>query len=283
MVGLRSKFRSLNTMKKGKHLLISLLAATVLIGAGCSKTQTSTTQEQSQTKVSIVDDSRKLIPRDQVVFKNESGYSVGEDIVVFLYNKQKDKKFRFSFKGDITKLQIPEERDLMGRKNDFDYTTFNYDGITVALDPNLPGGFMQDTFAGVSYVCDGALYKTKGYDRPNFFCKTNGENYLEQFEIFVSGPSAGDASLGVFWNKLYMKKFSGNDIFFFTLFISGEDVARLLDLAFDGNFAALPSSKSDDSFLSQEALTKILRDNSVAEHISSADNFVKNIKIDVVQ
>lgn len=53
-------------MKKGKHLLVSLLAAAVLIGAGCSKTQTTTTQEQPKTKMTNSDDIRKLIQRDEI-------------------------------------------------------------------------------------------------------------------------------------------------------------------------------------------------------------------------
>jgi len=55
----------------------------------------------------------------------------------------------------------------------------------------------------IVYRCNGSLYQTKnGKNLPWYYCKTNGKNFLEQYE-FIGGE----------WNKICIKRLWGKDYF----------------------------------------------------------------------
>ena len=109
---------------------ITIMLSLLVLLTGCNNQQQANNQNNRIIPSDSTDDiQNQKVPTNQkkIYFKNNSGYAQGDDITVFLYNKDKTKKFKLSFKGDVSKVRMPEEEDIFGNKKDYQYWSFGYD------------------------------------------------------------------------------------------------------------------------------------------------------------
>lgn len=141
---------------------------------------------------------REINKPETVVLDNEI-YYFGEKIGRF-----DNGKFFISFQGslysfsgnseNLSKINIANIDDI-----------YYYKGISI----NLPNENREKT--NILYECTSSLLLSKPY----FYCKTNGENYLTQYEF---GEDYRRFSTGggfvLKWKKIYIKNIDGKDIVF---------------------------------------------------------------------
>lgn len=202
------------------------------------------------------------IKRGEIVGQKVS-LDLGEDVRVTFPGKFGD--FQYSGHG------LPEEADA---------TIIH--AVSVKLDPASENSVSisdfvtapyqsDDLVALVRYRCDGSLVKGGGgKDVPNYYCETNGKDFLSQYEFSTAGTSSfatGDAPW-IGWYKLYIKKAGSKNIFIFMELGPENGLGE-----YGTDEISIHSKKS--------FLDTLLAKPDIAKRIVQADTFVKNLSVRV--
>lgn len=258
---------------------LSLLIALVLLGAGCAVSNTQRIEPMPEQAQPTLDQVVVVLMNSQIVMEGNDIYfsgikrgeisgqnvslDLGDDLRVTFPGKPGD--FQYAGHGR------PEEADatmIHSIRINHDPWLSLSDFVTAAYRPYKP-------VDAVSYHCNGSLVKTfsEGADVPNFYCETNGVDFLSQYEFSTAGIgdfATGDAP-NVDWNKIYIKKAGEKNVFVFLNLGSEEDGASIY-----GNETEKVAEASKKAYLDM-----LLAKSSIAERIKMADEFVKHLTITV--
>jgi hypothetical protein len=173
---------------------------------------------------------------------------------------------QISLPGDITKLTFGGFEGS---------TNFYYDGLSINDRASGPMVIYKD-FNPISYSCDGPLaYKSEDDSpMPNYYCKTNNTDYLEQFEFSAmdASLSSGGGGYDIRWHKLYLKKHEDQTFFFFGN-LKGE------------SYDPYGYSSNDENYqrISQKSyLDEILKGPENIERIERWDELLENLEITAI-
>lgn len=173
--------------------------------AGTKTEKNSTTPIAEEKKITI--DSKDL----------QSGVKV-ENGIVYFYDKEKGSingkiitmrlgDGYLSFAGEAGKI-VPQPFGASG---------FYYDGLEISTYAVCPYEVCHRS-EKISYRCDGPLIlSNEGWDTKWEYCEKHDPNYISQYEFSAANgngfTSGGEISYR--WYKLYMKRFSNVNLFFF--------------------------------------------------------------------
>ena len=191
----------------------------------------------------------------------------------------------FSFVGSLDKIN-PVDGAFYGAR---DLWAFYYgDDFEVTNQLNGPYAvYTNDVKAStMNFKCDGpSVNYTNGKDPfdlnrvevPWFYCETNGEDWLTQYEfsgaeglVIMTGGGYGER-----WYKLYLKKVKGENLIFIGT-LSGDDIDT--EDSYEGGAEALKKMRAVSS---KAYLDELLKKEDNIKKIAEWDAFVKSF--DIVQ
>jgi hypothetical protein len=163
---------------------------------------TSTSTESPTTTVSDMTSADGLLKvTDGKIYYNNQYRGYADNHRIYLENE-----------GTTYSFEYPQGLGALSFAN-FDAQPFNeiayYNDLTINLPSNVGGRYSD---IDINYACDSSLR----YDNPYYYCQTNGQDYLEQYEMgstYRQWPGTG-GGISVFWHKIYIKKFGNQDIVF---------------------------------------------------------------------
>ena len=198
--------------------------------------------------------------KDNVIYYGDEarGFLADDKINIYLRDEI------LSFEGDVKKLSF-------GIVEGMDYN-FYYDNLEISNTFRRPYAFPGEiNMNKVSYKCDGPLLI--GGKIPNYYCKTNNEDLLSQFEFSAANGNgfATGGGYSEFWYKLYIKKINGINYTF---------SSRLIGDTIDSDDKYSNVKKYDEDYQrlsNKKYLDEILTDEENKKKIEEWDEFVEKI------
>jgi hypothetical protein len=171
------------------------------------------------------------------------------------------------------------------------YVGFSYYGLEISPHLYPPYAVYQtietpEQNQEITYKCDGSLVKLpkseSGADfgiytknAPNYYCETNGQDYLTQYEfqgasgypILTTGGEYGEQ-----WSKIYIKKQPGLN-YFFLASISFDP--QMADVWFAGD-----SQEKYQQLIAKSYLDELLKNPQVTQSQALWDTIVKSFRVE---
>ena len=206
-----------------------------------------------------------VVVKDGIIYYNREkrGSVTGEKITVI-----------FGDKEEITLEGEPGKLMLGGIIDENEFSQFTYDDLHVTT--RICGPYMiYRQVKNPTYACDGSfMTDNEGNQEPHYYCDTNGKDYISQYEFngvtsYCSEDGTGFATGGEVtktWNKMYMKKINGKNIYIFGML--KQDFIDLYE-AKEGVY---------QNTISKKYLDTLLSDNENKETVKKWDTIVQSLE-----
>lgn len=181
----------------------------------------------------------------------------------------------YSFEADLETIRLSID-DWVTNQDPF--IIYNEDMHTWTSNS---GSALEIPIEEITFSCDGPLAYEKGVEEqlPSFYCETNGEDFLEQYEFNSIPVQLGTGGgFAEYWKKIYIRKIDGEN-FVFMGALNGEGAH---DRGKEYNTITPSGQEEYEKYANKAYLDQILADPENQERIASWDAFVESFRIESI-